>query len=178
MGTVKKLIKIAGAFLVIVSCSGFGFLKALELNKRIVALQNIRKMFVHLRGEISYAKNPFMEAFFNMKDKQNKELSLFCDYMYKQINTYDGKSFHEKWSTGIDKYVSKTGLVSEDIINLKKMGEQLGYLDYNMQLATIDLEMENLENKINTLREESLQKKKVYQCVGVFFGLMLTIILF
>jgi len=172
------LLKIIGAIFVIAACSGLGFVKALDLQKRIIALQDIKRMLVHLRGEISYARNPFMEAFDSMRHKESGALNKFCKYMSEQLDIADGKTFCEKWSCAIDKYLLKIGLAGEDIGMLKKMGEQLGYLDYNMQLATIDLEMEQLENKIGILREDIIQKKKVYQCVGVFFGLMLTIIFY
>lgn len=170
------MIKIIGAVFVIAACGGFGFLKAKDLQNRITALQDIRRMFIHLRGEISYARNPFMEAFENMSGKEPEELSSFCSYMAEQISTPDGKSFYEKWCVGIDRHMLKMGIADEDVINLKKMGEQLGYLDYEMQLATIDLEKEQLENKINSLKQDIIQKKKVYRCVGIFFGLLLTII--
>lgn len=168
--------KIFGAILIITACSGFGFSKAMELRKRVVMLEELKKMFVHLRGEISYAKNPFMEAFNNMTDKEYGKLGDFCVYMARQLDVPDGRTFYEKWCMGIDGNLRGAGFLDEDINDLKKAGERLGYLDYNMQLATIDMEVEQLEMKIARLSEEILPKQKVYRCVGVFCGLMLTIL--
>ena len=171
------MLRIIGACLIIVSCSALGFMKAMEYKKRINMLEELKRMFMHLRGEISFAKNPFMEAFENMTEKEHGIMGELCELMSIQLKLADGKTFYEKWCMCIDEVLKGTAFDTQDITDLKKVGKRLGYLDYNMQLSTIDLEIEHLDEIISYLNTDIQPKQKVCKCVGVFMGLMITIIL-
>ena len=71
----------------------------------------------------------------------------------------------------------KSQLKSKDREELKAIGMQMGYLDEQMQLGTIDLYLEQLSFVIEKAREELVMKKRLCNCLGVMGGIFLVIIL-
>ena len=66
-------------------------------------------------------------------------------------------------------------MLSEPI--MKAIGMQMGYLDEQMQLGTIDLYLEQLSFVIEKAREELVMKKRLCNCLAVTGGIFLVIIL-
>ena len=56
-------------------------------------------------------------------------------------------------------------------------GENLGYLDKEMQLATIDLYLATIETEIEEAVRTVKEKTYLYNSLGVMAGIFLTIIL-
>ena len=56
------------------------------------------------------------------------------------------------------------------------IGNRLGFQDYEMQLSAIDIEVQYLDEKISDLKAVIEQKQKIYRALGIFSGLMITIL--
>lgn len=171
------MVKILASILIIFSCSAFGFIKASEIYGRIKFLDNVKRMFTHLRGEINYAKTPMMEAFYSIAQKEEGILRDFCIGLADEIGKMEGKSFSDIWMEITDRNLSKSPMDKSDLEEFRSIGDKLGFQDYEMQIAVVDIELEYLEEKINNLKVEVFQKQKVYRALGVFSGLMITILL-
>ena len=89
----------------------------------------------------------------------------------------EGKSFRDIWIEITDISLTKSPMDKSDLEEFRAIGDKLGFQDYEMQLAVVDIELEYLEEKINNLKVEVFQKQKVYRALGVFSGLMITILL-
>lgn len=81
------------------------------------------------------------------------------------------------WTESIDRCLIKSQLKNKDKEELKAIGMQMGYLDEQMQLGTIDLYLEQLSFVIQKTREELVMKKRLCNCLGVMGGIFLVIIL-
>ena len=81
------------------------------------------------------------------------------------------------WTESIDRCLIKSQLKNKDKEELKAIGKQMGYLDEQMQLGTIDLYLEQLSFVIQKTREELVMKKRLCNCLGVMGGIFLVIIL-
>lgn len=56
-------IRILGAVLVVISCSGMGFFMAGQWGERLKTMEHLRKMIFLLKGEIVYARSALPESF-------------------------------------------------------------------------------------------------------------------
>ena len=98
-------------------------------------------------------------------------------YLARQIEEKAGATFFQLWTESIDQCLIKSQLKSKDKEELKAIGMQMGYLDEQMQLGTIDLYLEQLSFVIEKAREELVMKKRLCNCLGVMGGIFLVIIL-
>ena len=57
------------------------------------------------------------------------------------------------------------------------LGGRLGYLDREMQLRQLELCEEETRRRLEDLRKEMPDKKKIYQSLGVLGGILLAVLL-
>ena len=73
--------------------------------------------------------------------------------------------------------VGNTYLKEKDLINLKEIGETLGYQDQKMQISNIDLYIDRLSACIEEDKEKMGEQVKVYRTLAMMTGVMLAIVL-
>ncbi len=171
------MLKIAGAVMILVACCGIGFGKGMEYKKRIRDLLILKKLLLMLRGEIKYARTPLAEAFSNIGRKLENVFGEFLIKVSDRMNQQQGETFLQIWETNLEETLTRSALLKEDRQQLKRLGNQLGYLDKEMQISTIDFQVEQLEVLVKKLEEEQGKRSRVCNCLGVFAGLMLNLIL-
>lgn len=163
--------------MILAACAGLGFGRGQEYKKRIQELLILKKMLLMLRGEIRYARTPLPEAFSNIGHKLNSSVGTFLQSVAKRLETQSGESLAEIWQETLHQTLDKTALTREDKSQLEKFGTQLGYLDREMQIATIEFQLEQLEELLGRLEKEQGKKSRVCSCMGIFAGVMLNLIL-
>ena len=169
--------KIIGAILIILASGGIGVTKGLELQKYLRELELLKQLFWMLKREIQYTKAPFSEAFSHIGRRMEGAQGEWLLYLAEQIEEKAGATFFELWTESIDRCLIKSQLKNKDKEELKAIGMQMGYLDEQMQLGTIDLYLEQLSFVIQKTREELVMKKRLCNCLGVMGGIFLVIIL-
>lgn len=171
------MLKIIGMILIIGASTGFGFSMSYDLRKRIDELKYIRKIMLMLRGEVKYIKSPIPEAFLNISVRVKEPYKLFLDNTSKELIELEGKTFYDIWRNRIKVDLKDLKLKKEDLFHLEKIGENLGYLDGEMQLGTIDLYVEQLADEIKSLEGTISSKSRIYNCLGVMGGIFMAILL-
>lgn len=171
------MLKITGAVMIFAACCGMGFGKSMEYKKRIRDLLTLKKILLMLRGEIKYARTPLSEAFSIIGKKVEHVLGEFLIQVSQQMDEQQGETFSQIWEENLKEILVKSALLKEDKRQLIRFGSQLGYLDREMQLATIDFQVEQLEGQIKRLEEDQGKRSRVCNCLGVFAGVMLNLIL-
>lgn len=171
------MLKMAGAVMIFVACCGMGFGKSMEYKKRIRDLLRLKKLLLMLRGEIKYARTPLSEAFSTIGRKMENVLGEFLLKVSQQMDAQQGETFLQIWERNLEEVLAKSALLKEDRQQLKRLGNQLGYLDREMQISTIDFQVEQLETLVSKLEEEQGKRSRVCNCMGVFAGVMLNLIL-
>ena len=69
------------------------------------------------------------------------------------------------------------GIPQDMLESLIRLGGELGTIDIEMQVRTLDLYLEQMEQKMEDMRTEQKEKIRLYQCIGVTGGVFLAIIL-
>lgn len=161
----------------ILSTSLFGFLMGREKTSRLEQLRLLKKMFYQLRGEIQYGYTPLPEAMGHLGGRSQTVFSDFFLSMEQKMQRFEGHSFYVIWKQEIEQKLTKTSLNGSDKQKLCALGENLGYLDQEMQLKNIDLFLQNLEEEIMQESNSIKEKIRLYQLLGVLSGTFVTIVM-
>jgi stage III sporulation protein AB len=73
--------------------------------------------------------------------------------------------------------LANTSLSKKDKLHLIGFGENLGYLDKEMQMNTFDLYISQLEEEITDLSKSVKEKAYLYNSLGIMAGIFITIIM-
>lgn len=87
------------------------------------------------------------------------------------------KSVKEAMQTCAEKYLKNQGIKRRDLERLYRVGEQLGYLDQEMQIKGIEFYIEQQKAACKDAEKEYREKERVYHCLGIMGGLFLVILL-
>lgn len=173
-----NVMKVIGCIMVIGSCAAMGFYFSSEMKERINDLKELRKLIGLLRGDIRYAATPLPEAVAALNRRHNGSFHKFLDYVSTKLNELSGQTFASIWRSGVDKMLADTSLNRKDKLMLAQLGENLGYLDKDMQVNTLDLYLTQLEDEIADLSKSVKEKSYLYNTLGIMAGIFITIIMF
>ena len=168
----------AGALCVLVLASaGLGFLMSQRLSRRLEQLKVLKRMTLFLHGEISCARSPLPDAFWNVAGKLPEPFREFLREVSEDLGRYEGETLGEVFAENVDCHLKDTSLTGEDRERLKELGESLGYLDKAMQLAHLEAYGKELDMAVGELTEGLPVRKKLFRSLGIMGGLFLAILL-
>lgn len=172
------MLKIVGSFLIIAGSFTWGYMKCTSAKDRIIQLNIIKKVMIMLRGEIKYAGTALPDALELITNRITMPFAKdFFINVSEELNQMSEKTFKTIWNENINKYLKVSALSISDLEQFKNLGDNLGYLDKDMHLNTIDLYLEHLNMDIKLANEEIAEKCKVYKCVSIAAGVFITIII-
>lgn len=171
------MLKAVGAIMVILSSTAIGFYFSSLLRARIQELSDLRKTLFILRGDIQYGNTPLPEALQSIALRNKSEFKPFYMQVSEKLCRLEGESFQEIWSNGVDQCLNETALTKEDKLELKRLGENLGHLDREMQVRTIDLYLEIIKREMEEATTTIKEKTKLYNTLGILAGLFITIVM-
>ncbi|HEX3077522.1 MAG TPA: stage III sporulation protein AB [Lachnospiraceae bacterium] len=170
-------IKMLGAILIILSSCGIGFYFSTVLKDRIEDLKELDKIIRILRGDIRYANTPIPEAVEALAYRTEGYYKQFLLTVSDELNKLEGKTLKEIWQKCVDMELKETSLSKKDKMLLTRFGENLGYLDKEMQLNTIDLYITQIQGELDDAIDNVKEKVRLYNMLGVMGGIFITIVL-
>ncbi|MEF9941504.1 MAG: stage III sporulation protein AB [Lachnospiraceae bacterium] len=170
-------VKIIGCIMIVAATTGYGQLLSRDYQKHMDALQYLKQIIQMLRGEIQYTKVPLQEAFRHIGIRLREPYSTWLKELADGLEWRMGASFLQLWESSIETHLIDTKLQLTDLEQLKKLGQNMGYLDEKMQLATIDLYIQQLEHEIEHTREGLTTKKRLCRCLGIMSGIFIAVVL-
>lgn len=171
------VIKVIGCILIMSSCTGMGLLFAGEIKRRLEDLKSAKSIAILLRGDIRYAQTALPEALENAAKRHEGRLAPFLKRVSGELKQYSGTSLRDIWRIAVNEELNKTSLTKKDKECLLQLGDQLGYLDIDMQINTIDWYITQVEDMMNDLSNDAKQKIRLYQSLGILFGLFVVILI-
>ncbi len=171
------MLKTFGALLVILSCSTIGLYYSSLVRGRVADLRAMKKNITLLRGDIKYGNTNLPEAIGALSRKNSDNFQPFFAGIEEDLLVSSGLSFATIWENGIKNYMKSTYMNQQDREQIKHLGENLGYLDKEMQLKTIDLYIEQLDHELNDSVATMKDKTRLYNMLGILSGLFLTVVL-
>lgn len=172
------MLKEIAIVLLFFACVVSGLGKSRSEAGRIRDLKVLRRMVTLLYGAVDYGNIALPLALGRIGVKLEEPYRSFLEAVSKRLEVFPGCSFAEVFGKYADVYLPYTCLRREDRESLKAMGADLGFLDKQMQLQTMQAYRMELEQKIAELQEGLPTKMKLYQSLGVLGGLFAAILLF
>jgi stage III sporulation protein AB len=169
--------KIIGCILVILSSAGMGFFFSNEMKCRIEDLRELKKLIVLLRGDIRYGNTPLPEAISAIARRHTGCFAAFFTKVSAKLNELSGLTFSDIWKEAAEKELMGTSLMKKDKLHLIQFGENLGYLDKDMQMNTLDLFITQLEDEIKEQAKSVKERAYLYNSIGIMAGIFISIVM-
>lgn len=163
--------------MILTSTAAIGFAMSSELVSRIEELQILKRILLMLRGEIKYGNATLGEAFASIGRRMKTPYQEFLTGTAKELDMLSGESFKKIWEKMREIHLKQTSLTQKDLARLMSFGEQLGYLDKEMQLSTIELYLEQLEEEIGQAQSNLKKNGRLYKSLGIMCGILICILI-
>lgn len=168
--------KTAGILLILVSATGIGMHFCLEMTKRKQILETLMRMVLLIKGELRYGNASLHDVFSDSSRRMTGEYADFLKTVSVRMQDSSGKSFGKIFDECAKEKLPLSVLTADEREAFCFLGTQLGYLDLTMQIRQLELYEEELNRCLETLRVEMPAKRKVYQSLGIFGGILLAIL--
>lgn len=171
------MIKILGAGMVFFAVAGLGFYQAGKIRKGYEELVYLKKIIVMLRGEINYSVSLMSEIFSDMSERLRDPYAEIFKRLSREMDENQGGNFSEMWNEIVIKSLRGSILCDKDSDKLKELGENLGFLDKDMQMNYINLYLENLNLSIEENRDKAQTDEKLSKVMGILTGIFIIVFL-
>ena len=171
------MLKLAGAFLIIIGCSGYGWSLGNIMQKRIAEMKSIIYMFQLLKSAVSYRRETLPDACRHAGDKLNGTLEILMHGIAEEMDKNRHALFTEIWDTTTKEYFQTSVLNKLQKELILKFPEYIGYSDEDMQITVIEEYISQLNSQTEEMEKKITDQKKVIMGVSTVSGMILTILL-
>lgn len=162
--------------MILAGCSGLGCNCVSRYAGRIRMLAELEQALQYLYGEIEYSGCDMIELMEKLAMRQGYFEALWRN-MGNSLQGYDGQGFFVHWKRALEA-VKETGfLKSEDMELLYSIGANLGNMDRQTQLHTLNIFQRRLSEILMQARREYREKAKVSSIAWITAGLLLSLVL-
>ena len=169
--------KIAGIILIVFSGAGLGICKSLELSRREKILEQLGKMILLLKNQIRCTGDTIPDALLEVAGKMSGEYREFLLSTSGAVQKRNGNTFGEIFKDCARELLPLSKVSEEERGCFLSIGERLGYLDREMQVAQLTLLEADMDRCLGSLRRTMKEKKKLYQNMGIMGGIFLAILM-
>lgn len=169
--------KTAGIILILFSGTGLGLCKSMELTARLRILEELVQLLLLLKGEIRCTGATLEDAFGDVAAKMSGEYRLFLTETARRLQKRPGITFDTIFRECAIRNLPLQKLSVQERESFLSLGEKLGYLDREMQVAQLTLLEEELGGRIRSLKSAMPKQQKTYRSMGILGGMLLAILL-
>jgi len=171
------ILRLLGSVLVIFACTVLGLYYSMRDSFRITDLTELKKALVLLKGEIEFTLTPLPEAAATVAGRLKPAIARFFELFSFNLSNDSGLTAASAWCEAVKDGLSRLHLNEEDLRNVERLGETLGYLSKQTQLEGLEMAVLYLDDQIGRLRGSETQNKRLYRNVGLILGALIVIIL-
>lgn len=171
------MLKLCGAVLVFFAAAGLGFFHAGKVRKKYEELLYLKKVIFMFRGEINYNISVMSEIFFHMSERLRTPYHEIFENLSREMEENQNRNFSDMWNETVIKHLGEVIVCDRDLDKLKELGENLGFLDKDMQMNYINLYLENLSLSIAENRDKVQADEKLSRVLGILAGIFIIVFL-
>lgn len=172
-----KMLKLMGIVIVLLGSTALGVYKSCMYMNQLNNLQEIKKAFLFIQGEMRYMNTPVPELFNLVARRIRGPFCCFFEKMAERLEKRNAGDFREIWRSCLEEEIAEDVLEREAREEFLEMGGQLGCLDRQAQEKAIDYFLEKWEFIIDKRRREKSNRLRLYYMCGIMGGLLVVIIL-
>lgn len=143
---------------------------------RIHILEELEQALQFMYGEIEYAAADITGIFAGLSER-SRYCKDFWIYMYDRLSENEGGALYSIWEEGLYRSTWSKYLLYEDRLFMGETGKNIGNLDRQSQLHTLEIFKKRLNNIILAAKSEYKGKAKVCHAAGAAAGIFLSILL-
>lgn len=166
--------RLAGILICAAAVLSAGFYAGFSIRRRIANLHRMENAAALLKGEIAFSGRILEEAFLDMSARLAEPFGEFFSLTARYLQ--EETSLEEAWKQAEEAF-KNSSLTQEDLNLFRTLGRELGFLDVEMQLRTLELVEGQLVRRIKELEEQALSGCRMYQSLGILGALAVVIIL-
>lgn len=133
-------------------------LQAAKIEECYRQMRYLRKLIFRIRSEIRYSRQVLPEAFLHVRAKRRNRIRCGCFSLCERLTKRQGTSLAGIWEEETRKYLAETGIPQDMTESLIRLGSELGTIDIEMQVKTLDLYLEQMEQKMEDMRTEQKER--------------------
>lgn len=153
-----------------------GFYMVDRMKRHIRELEQVKKQLMFMEGEIRVGFRPVKDIFAQLEQRSEGNWKSFYAFVQKNMEREKQWSLDQIWLEGI-KETLKTSLLNQNEKRAwRELGENLGYLDKEMQITLLNICEEHFEEYRLQAEDYLKGNAKIYQTLGIMGGIFLTII--
>lgn len=170
------MIRLAGIGMIAAAVLALGFWCSLNMKKRIRNLHLMQTVLHMLAGEIGFTGRILEEAFEDISNRLEDPFSSFFQHVSERMQNQDGTGLIQIWKESEDMFMG-SGLKEEDLELFRKLGNELGFLDVDMQLRTLELLEMQVKETTGRLEKNCEASCKMYQSLGILGALTVIVVM-
>ncbi len=172
------MVKLFGAFLILISGSSIGWICGSIYLNRVRELKELQLALNILDTEISYGRTLLPEALKTTLDVLSPSLAkIFCDAA-DELNRSKNHHFFELWEDIIEYNSKKTYLRREVFEILINWGRQIGASTLDNQIKINKLTIKRLEQNEQIATDIAIRRVKPVRYAGILISLMVIILFY
>lgn len=168
--------RFVGFIIIILGTTMMGFKYADKIKERYKSLTYLKKVLIMLRAEIDYNESEMSQIFRELHSKTVGEFKDFFGRLYENTKEFYEQAISGYWNIAADKYLTNISFTKEDIMKIKELGENLGYLDKKMQLNNIDYTLDYIDRETKELHLSMDKNMRMWKMFGALAGIFITIV--
>ncbi len=168
--------KLVGVILLVCGTTGTGWVLRERLKERICSIGQAIWLMRFMESEIGYQKSTLSVVFAKAAGRMTGCLGKVTKETAKRLRERGGEDFCKIWQEAWKKHSQGSGFDKKEIAIIRELATD-GYQDVHMQLVQIKMVRKQLEEIKRQLEAELVQKSRVYLCVGMLSGMVVSIIL-
>ena len=140
--------------MVILAGSGWGMLQAAKIEECYRQMRYLRKLIFRIRSEVRYSRRVLPEAFLSVGSEAQEPYKMWLLSLYERLENRQGTSLAGIWEEETRTHLPVIGIPQDMLESLIRLGGELGTIDIEMQVRTLDLYLEQMEQKMEDMRTE------------------------
>ena len=144
-----------------------------EEERQLLAM---KEMLIIFEKQLEYVRLPIAEAVTDMAKKAGAPFEAPLMEFTEKILYHQTEEVERLWRECFEAHRRSFFLNREEFAILLDMGRLLEPVDSKSQIASVEMYINRVEEKIQKIWEERENKQKVYQSVYLFGGLLLIIV--
>lgn len=171
------MIKIFGSLLILLACSGAGFLIAQGYINRSKEIRQMQNIVAYIETEIIYGHTPLFTIMKNISERENGSISKIFALIAEEMKS-NHSSFALCWKTAFGKLKFLTSLKDREIQIMLHLGSILGQSDRENQQKHLRIALTHLQTEEQNAQEQQYRYEKLFRTLGILTGILIVILLF
>lgn len=170
------MIRFAGISMIAAAILALGFWYSFNTRKRIRNLRLMQTVLHMLKGEIGFSGRILEEAFADISGRVQDPFRSFFACISRKMQDRKGDGLAQIWKESEDAFYG-SGLKEEDLELFGKLGTELGFLDVDMQLRTLELLELQVKESVERLEKNCEASCRMYQSLGILGALTVIVVM-